>query len=167
MAISQLEYSIGLLIVMLVVFWYMSWIAGSACRPVRPQCRRKCGGVCRECMEGSLRYPGVAHKDNKVIVTNAVYGNSPIRIGSPDGVKYIRLLNELDKTKPSVIEIPNSKTAMRRLFDDSETDYKSQTHDENMSQSFSDMHINKKILQNGRNKPSSHTSSRDLIQPSQ
>jgi hypothetical protein len=42
---------------------------------------------------------------------NFYYGNNPISIGSSMGVQYIA-------NKKNVVEVPNSKTAMRHLFDD-------------------------------------------------
>ena len=42
-----------------------------------------------------------------------LYGDIPIRVGSSYGLNYINNVN-------GVIEVPNSKTAMRHLFDNNE-----------------------------------------------
>ena len=55
------------------------------------------------------------YKKNRESMYN--YGNNPIKIGSSSGLKYIRSVN-------GTLEVPNSKTSMRHLFDDNEYECK-------------------------------------------
>ena len=57
-------------------------------------------------------------KNTNNIEAMYTYGDSNIQIGSDKGLRYIR-------TVKGVIEVPNSKAAMRRLFDN--TPYKCET----------------------------------------
>lgn len=57
-------------------------------------------------------------KNTNNIEAMYTYGDSNIQIGSDKGLRYIR-------TVKGVIEVPNSKAAMRRLFDN--TRYKCET----------------------------------------
>ncbi len=58
------------------------------------------------------------YKNTNKIEAMYTYGDSNIKIGSDQGLRYIR-------TVKGVIEVPNSKAAMRRLFDN--TPYKCET----------------------------------------
>ena len=58
------------------------------------------------------------YKNTNNIESMSMYGDSYIKIGSDKGLPYIR-------TVKGVIEVPNSKAAMRRLFDN--TPYKCET----------------------------------------
>ena len=57
-----------------------------------------------------LMYGNLQYENINTIESMSMYGNSYIKIGGDQGLRYIRTVN-------GVIEVPNSKTAMRRLFD--------------------------------------------------
>ena len=59
------------------------------------------------CTEKNYRSYFEEHMSNNEFT----YGGSKLRIGTTDGVRYIM-------NKNGVIEVPNSKSAMRRLFDE-------------------------------------------------
>ncbi len=162
---SQNDYSIGVLIVLLLAFWYMCRSSVGSCGRTPSAHTHSCS--CTECMNGSLTYPAPAMSDRRAVVTRANYGNTPTRIGSSAGVKYIRTVDSGNKKAPLDVEIPNSKTAMRRLFDEPQVNAGPVSRHEAMSASFADMHINKQTLQTARNNPSSMTSSRGMVHASQ
>jgi len=78
---DELNYSLGVLIVLLMVFWFLCKCIGNS-----------------------------SHTE-RLSNTNLYYGNTPVRIGSTVGVHYIAERN-------GIVEVPNSKTAMRHLFED-------------------------------------------------
>ena len=173
---GQPDFGIGPLIILLLVFWYMCKHSGGSCgNSCGKSCAAsKCGGSNHaqhnshsECMNGSESYPGRAIPDKQVSVVRSRYGNTPIRIGSAAGVKYIRTVDTGNKQSPREVEIPNSKTAMRRLYDDVVPRGNSVNRQEAMSQSFANMHMGKQYLQNVRSNPTSMTSSRFMVQSSQ
>ena len=85
----------NLFIIIIIIILILLWLIG------------KC--ICKK----SRAY---SRKENMAIDSNSglYYGNSPITIDPKRGIKYIAL------NKNNIIDVPNSKTAMRHLFDDKE-----------------------------------------------
>ena len=95
---NDINYSLGVLIVLLMVFWFM-------CKCIGKPPGRMSEGMC----------------DKKKSSGSFYYGNSPIYFGTPTCSRYIKI------NKKNTVEVPNSNTAMRHLFDDDA--YKCQTLD--------------------------------------
>jgi len=94
MSDAELNYSIGVLIILLLMFWFVCNCSNKKQEPMRSG--------------KPIRHPSLN------------YGGNPIKIGSDRGLRYIHV------NKKEVV-VPNSKTAMRELFDDNA--YKCQTLD--------------------------------------
>ena len=60
-----------------------------------------------------LMYGNSQYENTNNIEAMSMYGDTYIKIGSDQGLPYIR-------TVKGVIEVPNSKDAMRRLFDNTQ-----------------------------------------------
>jgi hypothetical protein len=162
---NQMEYSLGVLIVLLIVFWYMCKTIGGCSQ------KNTCGQpvhinhCATESMDGDLSYLKQARSDPGVIPVKLKYGNTPLLLGSKDGYKLIRTMPSGDVSNPFNVEVPNSKTAMRRLYDDEPL--QPTNRDEAMSSSFADMHILKQTLQTERDTPASVTNTRGMVHASQ
>lgn len=154
------DYSIGVLIVLLLVFWHMCKHSGGACGASQLELKSA-----HECHYHHDRSEGISKQPKRNAFVKFQYGNTPTRIGSATGRKYIHSTASGNKAAPTDIVIPNSKTAMRRLFDEAPATYTNRQ--EGMSQAFADMHLNKQAFQANRNTPSSITSSRGMVHASQ
>lgn len=85
---------------------------------------------------------------------NLLYGGTPIQIGNPKGLRYV-----YDGKKEVVV--PNSQTAMRRLFD--EDAYKCQTLDtlNDFDSRPAQMFLTKKHTEVGKRRPVGTTQTRE------
>ncbi len=81
-----------------------------------------------------LMYDNLQDENMNTIESMSMYGNSYIKIGSDQGLRYIRTVN-------GVIEVPNSKAAMHRLFDN--TNYNCETSIENTTDTTLDYLVKK------------------------
>lgn len=88
---DELNYSLGVLIVLLMVFWYLC----------------KCIGQTNYKYYYDSKH--TPHKET-MVDDNFYYGGNQINIGSYPS-------DQCRLNKKNVIEVPNSKTAMRHLFD--------------------------------------------------
>jgi hypothetical protein len=131
---NVMNYSLGVLIVLLMVFWFMCKCIGNS---------------------GARMSEGM--QDKQEPAGGFYYGNSPLYLGTPTGTRYIKI------NKKNVVEVPNSKTAMRHLFDDEA--YKCQTLDtfEDFDQAPSDIFMAKNAVRDRLkdNRPTSMTATRE------
>jgi hypothetical protein len=131
---EKLNYSLGVLIILLMVFWFTCKCIGNSSDKTQ----------CRDSMSDGPRKHGL------------YYGNSPISIGSKYGLNHIIRNN-------GVIEVPNSKTALRHLYD--EQSYKSGSLERNSNNDDKQvaMHLNKRDMEEDIKGPRSKTSSHELM----
>ena len=109
---SDINYNLGILIILLLMFWFTC----------------KCIGQNNDHYYNRERFT-----DN----TKLIYGDSPIALSSST-IPYIRM----NDTK--VIEVPNSKSAMRHLFDEDMVPCKLDT---DVDSDGSIMHMRKKEIE--------------------
>jgi hypothetical protein len=131
---EKLNYSLGILIILLMGFWFICKCIGNNSYKTK----------CKESMLGGPYKSGL------------YYGNSPISIGSKYGINHIIRNN-------GVIEVPNSKTAMRHLYD--ELAYKSASLERNSDNDDKQvaMHLNKRDMKEDIKGPRSKTASHELM----
>lgn len=133
---SEINYSLGVLIILIMVFWF----------------------VCK-CI-GQSNYKSYYEKEkmtNMNVDHGFYYGNTPLYLGTPTGINYIRT------NKRNVVEVPNSMTAMRELYDEEHN--RCQTLDTlaGFDQAPAKMTLQKKIVREAfkNRRPSSMTSTRE------
>jgi hypothetical protein len=139
MSTMDINYSLGVLIVLLMVFWFMCKCIGSS---------------------NNQSFYSLDRREKMNNMTQGgefYYGNSPLYLGTPTGVHYIT------ENYKNTTEVPNSKTAMRHLFD--EDAYKCQALDTygDFDQEPAMMFLNKTSVskQFENRKPKSLTSTRE------
>jgi hypothetical protein len=130
---NELNYSLGVLIILLMVFWF----------------------VCK-CIGND--YKSYYVEPMAVNDVGLYYGNSPIAIGGNYGLPYIRSVN-------NVIEVPNSKTAMRNLYDEYAYKCGSLERGSNIDDKQVAIHLSKRP-NHSINGPRSKTESRELTSES-
>lgn len=127
---DELNYSLGILIILLMVFWFVCKCIGNNYRPYysEPLVEKNIG---------------------------LYYGNSPIAIGGNYRLPYIRRVN-------GVIEAPNSKTAMRHLYDEHAYKCGSLERSSDIDDKQTNMHLAKQTPEPFKG-PRSKTDSRELM----
>lgn len=124
---NELNYSLGILIVLLLMFWFV-------CKCIGPN-----GNVRHEYMKNPrLRY-----------------ANAPINLDYKSNLKYIRM------DQNGTIQVPNSKTSVRHLSDESHN-YASIDTILSKDNEPSTMHLMKRGVEKHTNKPRGLTDQRYL-----
>jgi hypothetical protein len=133
MSDPQLNFSIGVLIILLILFW-------SLANAITPSCTTR---------KGSAERFGVP-------TSNLTYGNTQMQLGNDRGVRYI-----YDNIN-NVIEVPNSQTAMRKLFDEADFTCENINVDLDLDQRPSQIFLSKASSRNkGASVPRSMTATRE------
>lgn len=114
---NDINYSLGTLIILLLMFWFTC----------------KCIG------QNNDHYYNERFTDN----TKLIYGDSPITLSSST-IPYIRM------NATNLIEVPNSKSAMRHLFDEDMVPCKLDT---SVDIDGSIMHMRKKEIETYKGRP--------------
>jgi hypothetical protein len=128
---DEINYSLGVLIILLLFFWFVCKCIGNPPKNINTQASKK-----SEAMKGQrLRY-----------------GGTPINIDNKTNLSYIRL-------DDGVMQVPNSMTSVRRLSSESHNYASVNAISENDNES-STMHMKKKNLESMCNQPKSLTSQR-------
>jgi hypothetical protein len=135
---NEFNYSLGVLIVLLIVFWAMCKCIGNNQDPNNHHRQRQ---YQREPFKSNSRF---------------LYGNTPVALsGSP--IPYIRM------NKTDTVLVPNSKSAYRHLTDHDEYKCGSDTTlDSMIDKELSTMFLKKKRMSNNTKIPSGLTSQRNL-----
>ena len=121
---NDINYSLGTLIILLLMFWFTC----------------KCIG------QNNDHYYNERFTDN----TKLIYGDSPITLSSST-IPYIRM------NATNLIEVPNSKSAMRHLFDEDMVPCKLDT---SVDIDGSIMHMRKKEIETYKGRPRGLTDQR-------
>ena len=129
---GELNYSLGVLIILLMMFWF----------------------VCKCIGNSSSRSYYTEPMANKTDA-NLYYGNSPFAINGNNGLQYIR-------TTGGVINVPNSKTAMRHLYDEHAYKCGSLERSTTADDKQVKMHLDKRVDEGFRG-PRSKTDSHELM----
>lgn len=129
---GSLNYSIGVLIILLMVFWFIS-----------------------KCIGNSAYH---AYYTEPMSDTDAglYYGATPYSIGGSSGLNYIRNVG-------GVGEVPNSKTAMRHLYDEQSYKCGSLERSSNTDDRQVAMHLDKQPAVGDSKGPRSKTASHELM----
>ena len=145
MSSHEVNYSLGVLIVLLMVFWFICKCVGQnnhqhSYRPMRR-------------VQPMYMQHTQPMKDSAPNVKSGgmLYGGTKVKIGNTNGSSNIQL-------NKGVMEVPNSKTATRDLMS-SET-YK--CNDDNKDNELSTMYMMKKNKEKFKTRPRSLTSGRHL-----
>ena len=121
---SETNYNIGVLILLVMVFWVI-YMCNLSCEHMEDQT----GG------------------DSSIQQTKSdpmIYGNTPLKLGTPSGINYIM------QTKNNVVRVPNSQTAMRHLFDSDEYKCYNGSLDDGDNVSYNDDTVSDIIMQKNK-----------------
>ena len=141
MGYGEANYSLGVLIVLLMMFWFTCKCIGNKPQP-------KVRIVYKPIPQ--IKQPMKANPPN-VKSGGLIYGGTKIRVGNDNGSSHIQLNN-------SVLEVPNSKTAMRDLM--SVDVIKCNVNDRDNE--LSSMYLKKKRKENCTSCPKSLTGERGM-----
>jgi hypothetical protein len=142
MGYGEVNYSVGVLIILLMMFWFTCKCIGNNKPKQKPIIIYRPIPQTKE----PVKQPSINIKPGGLI-----YGGSKIRVGNDNGSSHIQLNN-------SVLEVPNSKTAMRDLTSVDVT--KCNVNDKDNA--LSSMYLAKKRTENYASCPKSLTAERGL-----
>lgn len=142
---SDVNYSIGVLVILLMMFWFVCKCIG-----------KQQNSNYRHRPIIYMRHPPIQLKQPMKDVPNIksggmIYGGTKIKIGNSDGSSQIKL-------NKGTVEVPNSKTAMRDLMSNDI----SLSSDSSKDTDLSTMHMQKKNKEKFKNHPHSLTNERGL-----
>jgi hypothetical protein len=132
---NEINYSLGTLIVLLLLFWFVCKCISNPLHPGK-HINQQQPSIKSETMDG--------HR--------LLYGGTPINLDNQTNLTYMRLTD-------GVIQVPNSMTSVRRLSSESHNYDIVNDISENDNE-FSTMHMKKKHLESMCNQPKSLTAQR-------
>jgi hypothetical protein len=142
MSANEVNYSLGVLIVLLMVFWFICKCVGQNNHQHSYRPMRRVQPMYMQPMKDSV--PNIKPG-------GMLYGGTKVKIGNTNGSPSIQLHN-------GVMEVPNSKTATRDLM--SNEIYK--CNDDHKDNDLSTMYMMKKNKEKFKTPPRSLTSGRHL-----